>query len=171
MKVETIEKNDVLEKEIGEAQKDDLFGNIIRGKDVTEMISTSRGDFKVKFPRARDLETIGRVLAFRLKGLNVHSIDPNVYALMQQIATLDVVVLSGPSWYENAKKEGNFTTWGDVPTQSFIQEVYGKAYTFRDKVQTELEQSTDRTDSEVDSVSDGDVSGNSGLFEGLSDRT
>lgn len=171
MQLEKIENVDIVEKEMSEAQKNDLFGNIIRGKDVTETISTSRGDFKVKFPRTKDLETIGRVLAFRLNGIPVQSVDPNVYALMQQIATLDVVVLSGPAWYENAKKEGKFTTWGDIPMQSYVQEVYGKAYSFRDKVQKELELGENAADSKVDSGKNDNVSDSPGLFEGLSDRS
>lgn len=168
MQLEKIETVDIAEKEMSEAQKNNLFGNIIRGKDVTETISTSRGDFKVKFPRAKDLETIGRVLAYRLNGLNVQSMDPNVYNLMQQIATLDVIILSGPAWYENAKKEGNFKTWGDIPTQSYIEEVYGKAYSFRLKVQTELDQSQNESDPKLDADGNGEISDSTGLFEGLS---
>ena len=49
------------EKELSDDQKKDLFGNIIRGKDVTEKIETSRGVFEVKFPRMRDLEIIERL--------------------------------------------------------------------------------------------------------------
>ena len=111
MKLEKIKTRDI-EKEITENDKENLFGSIIRGEEVTDILKTSKGDFKVKFPRARDLETIGRVLAYRLNGLSVQSIDPNTYYLMKQIATLDVLVLEGPAWYENAKKENKLTTWG-----------------------------------------------------------
>ena len=159
----------VNEKELSNLQKEDLFGNIIRGKDVTEKIETSRGIFEVKFPRMSDLESIGRVLAYRLKGLSVQSIDPNIYSLMSQIATLDVVVIDGPAWYQNAKKEGDFT-WSNIPVQSFIQEVYAKAYDFRFKVQEMLEPKQDETNTAVVAGKDNDSAGESGLFEGLSGK-
>lgn len=170
MQVEKIETNKNLD-ELSGSQKNDLFGNIIRGKDVTETIETSRGNFKIKFPRAKDLEAIGRILAYRLNGLSVQSMDPAVYNLMQQIASLDVVVLEGPAWYENAKKDGYFSTWGDIPIQSFIQEVYDKMYTFRDKVQKQLEKGKDKTNTGMDATGSNDVSDGAGLFEGMSGKT
>lgn len=170
MKLEKIETKDI-EKELTENQKNDLFGNIIRGKDVTETIKTSRGDFKVKFPRTKDLEAIGRVLAYRLNGLSVQSMDPSVYNLMQQIATLDVIIISGPAWYENAKKEGSFVSWGDIPIQSFIQEVYALAYSFREEVQNELEQDKKDSDSKVVPVNSDNVPDSTGLFEGMSSKS
>lgn len=157
------------EKELSEEQKNDLFGNIVRGKDVTEKIETSRGVFEVKFPRMKDLETIGRILARRLNGLSVQSMDPNIYNLMSQIATLDVVVVSGPAWYENAVKESEFT-WGDIPSPSFISEVYAKAFDFRLKVQEMLESGKKTGDNGVDAGTSNDVTGGSGLFEGLSGK-
>lgn len=155
------------EKELTETQKNDLFGNIIRGKDVTEKIETSRGTFEVKFPRMKDLEVIGRVLANRLNGIPVQSMDPNVYSLMSKIATLDIIVVSGPAWYENAKKDNGFT-WGDIPVQSFIEEVHAKAFDFRLKVQELLERNSETENTGmVTGVGNDDV-GNPGLFEGLS---
>lgn len=155
------------EKELTEEQKNDLFGNIIRGKDVTEKIETSRGIFEVKFPRMKDLETIGRVLARRMNGLSVESMDPNIYNLMSEIATLDVIVVSGPSWYENAIKESDFS-WGNIPVQSFIQEVYAKAYEFRLKVSQMLESSETNGDKPVAASVNNDDANKPGLFEGLS---
>lgn len=159
----------IKEKELTEEQKNDLFGNIIRGKDVTEKIETSRGIFEVKFPRMRDLETIGRVLARRMNGLSVDSMDPNIYNLMSEVATLDVVVVSGPAWYENAVKESDFT-WGNIPIQSFIQEVYAKAYEFRLKVQNLIE--SDKENGNIGMATDisDDAANQPGLFENMSGR-
>ena len=156
------------EKELSDDQKKDLFGNIIRGKDVTEKIETSRGVFEVKFPRMRDLEIIGRVLARRMNGLSVESMDPNIYNLMSEIATLDVVVVSGPAWFENAKKENPEFSWGFIPTQAFIQEVYAKAYEFRLKVSKMLEPSEANGNNEVAAGVSDDGADMPGLFEGLS---
>lgn len=168
MELEKLPKTNV--KELTTSQKEDLFGNIIRGKDVTEEIETSRGKFKVKFPRIADLETIGRILAYRMNGLSVQSMDPNVYNLMQQIATLDVIVVSGPAWYENAKAEDNFT-WSNCPIQSFIQEVYAKAYDFRSKVQNILESNKRNTNNGMAAIQSNDNADEPGLFKDLSGET
>lgn len=165
MEVEKLEKPT---KELNETQRVDMFNSIVMGKDVTEKIKTSRGDFKVKYPRARDLQQIGRLQALRLNGIPFECFDRNVLALIQEVATLDVVVLEGPAWYENAKKENVNFSWADIPVQSYIQEVYAKAYEFRLKVQKLLESNDKDRNSEMDSVSDVEDNGSPGLFDGLS---
>ena len=165
MEVEKLEKPT---KELNETQRVDMFNSIVMGKDVTEKIKTSRGDFKVKYPRARDLQQIGRLQALRLNGIPFECFDRNALALIQEIATLDVVVLEGPAWYENAKKENVNFSWADIPVQSYIQEVYAKAYEFRLKVQKLLESNDKNGNTEMDSVSDVEDNGSPGLFDGLS---
>ena len=169
MKLETVNTENKEKKILNDTN--DLFTNIVLGKEVTEEIETTKGKFKVKFPRARDLESIGRILGHRLNGVSVQSIDPFVYNLMQQIASLDILVLEGPSWYENAKNEGKLTSWGDMPSDMFIQEVYAKAYEFRKKVQEQLEADNKETDREVATNESTDLSTDSGLFEGISSES
>ena len=89
---------------------------------------------------------------------------------VEAIATLDVIVLEGPSWYENAKKENVNFSWGDIPLQSYIQEVYAAAYTFRLKVQKLLETNGEEGDKGMDSVSDTENNGSPGLFDGISSK-
>ena len=165
MEMEKLEKPT---KELNEAQRVDMFNSIVMGKDVTEKIKTSRGDFKVKYPRARDIQQIGRLQALRLNGIPFECFDRNALALIQEVATLDVVVLEGPAWYENAKKENVNFSWADIPVQSYIQEVYAKAYEFRLKVQKLLESNDKNGNTEMDSVSDVEDNGSPGLFDGLS---
>ena len=148
-----------------------MFNSIVMGKDVTEKIKTSRGDFKVKFPRARDIQNIGRLQALRLNGIPIECFDKNVLALIQEIATLDVVVLEGvdseSAWYENAKKENVNFSWLDIPSQAFIQEVYAKAYEFRLKVQKLLESDSKEGSKGVDSVQNAENDGSPGLFDNV----
>lgn len=165
MEIEKLEKEP---EELDEVQKVDLFNSIVMGKDVTEVINTSRGDFKVKFPRARDIQQIGRLQALRLNGIPIECFDRNVLALIQEIATLDVVVIDGPAWYKNAKKENVNFSWLDVPSQSFIQEVYAKAYEFRLKVQKQLESNNKEGNSEMAAVSNVEDNGSPGLFDKIS---
>ena len=165
-----MEKLEKPTKELNENEKINMFNSIVMGKDVTEKISTSRGEFKVKYPRARDIQQIGRLQALRLNGIPFECFDRNALALIQEIATLDVVVLEGPAWYENAKKESVNFSWSDIPLQSFIQEVYAKAYEFRLKVQKHLELDNKNGNTEMDSVSDNEDNGSPGLFDGISTK-
>lgn len=154
--------------ELSDFQKENLFNSIVRGKDVIEKIQTSRGDFKIKFPRAKDLETIGRLTAFRLNGISEKCFDDATYALIQQIATLDVVVQSGPAWFENAKKENENFSWGDIPSQKFISEVYAKAFEFRLKVQAMLDEDSEGRNKEMAAAKGNENAGSPGVFSGIS---
>jgi hypothetical protein len=57
---------------------------------------------------------------------------------IQKCATLDVMVESGPSWFNQAKKKDQNFSWGNVPDAGFVDEVYAKALSFRQRVQTRL---------------------------------
>lgn len=154
-------------KELSEEKRIDMFNSIVMGKEVTEKIKTSRGEFKVKYPRARDIQHIGRLQALRLNGIAIECFDKNVLALMQEVATLDVLVLEGPAWFENAKKENANFSWLDVPSQSFIQEVYTLVYEFRLKVQKCIE--SDEKDGRKELAADTNTGNNDspGLFDGI----
>ena len=162
-----VEKLENKPETLNEKERVSMFNSIVMGKDVTEIIKTSRGDFKVKFPRARDIQQIGKLQALRLNGISIECFDRNVLALIQEIATLDVVVLEGPAWYENEKKENVNFSWLDIPSQAYIQEVYAKAYNFRLKVQKLLESNDEDGNKGLDSVSDVKDDGSPGLFDGL----
>ena len=163
-----LEKIEAKTPELEATKAVDMFNSIVLGKEVTEKIKTSRGEFKVKYPRARDIQQIGRLQALRLNGIPIECFDRNVLALIQEIATLDVVVLEGPAWYENAKKENTNFSWADIPSQSYIQEVYALAYDFRVKVQRIIESDGKDGNSEMAAVSDTKDNGSPGLFDGLS---
>lgn len=165
MEVEKIENK---KEELNEEQKVNMFNAIVMGKEVTEIIKTSRGDFKVKYPRARDIQAIGRLQALRLNGIPVDCFDKNILAFIQEVATLDIVVLEGPAWYENAKNENINFSWLDIPSQAFIQEVYALAYSFRLKVQKLIESDNNKGNKGMDSLSDIKDNDSPGLFDGIS---
>ena len=151
-------------------QKENLFQSIICGKDVVEKIKTSRGEFEVKFPRTRDLETIGRLAAYRLNGISEKCFDDLSLQLIREVATLDVIIRSGPAWYENAKKDSNNFTWGNIPSVKYVQEVYAKANEFRVKVQTLLDEDPDTGNKAMVAGESSGVSGSPGVFDGLSSQ-
>lgn len=157
MKVEKLKET---EEELTMQAQDDLFYKIVRGEDVTETIETTRGKFTIKYPRIRDLETIGRLTAMRQNELPQASFEATIYSIMQKVATLDVLTISGPAWFENAKKENTKgTVWQNIPLVAFVDEVYSKTLAFRDKVQGLLEEGGKRTNNDVAIAKDATMGG------------
>ena len=154
--------------DLSQSKTVDLFKAIVMGKEVTETIKTSRGNFKVKFPRARDLEEIGRRTAMNLNGIPVRCFDGNTYNLISEIATLDVVVMDGPDWYRLAKRDNDRFSWAEIPDDEFISEVYAEAYKFRTKVQEEIKGNKNKGHSGMDALPNSSSDTQPGLFEGMS---
>lgn len=167
-----MELEDRVEKteKLTDSENNNLFTAIIRGKDITEVVKTSKGDFKIKFPRAKDIESIGRLTAIRLNGIPAQCFDRATYSLMQEIATLDILTVSGPSWWELAKKDNPEFSWQDIPSQKFIQEVYALAYNFRTEVQDKIDGDPQSGRTEMDAATSGDGTDKSGLFSGISGK-
>ena len=162
-----IEKIEVVADVLDDGKQEDLFMAIVRGKDATEIIKTSRGDFKVKFPKPRDLEAMARITAHKLANIPASCFSLQNYSLMQQVAALDVVVVDGPAWYQLAKKQNSNFSWADIPSIAFIQEVYALAYNFRLKVQGLIDGDSTETDNGMDEHEVTPDIDNSGAFEGL----
>jgi hypothetical protein len=119
---------------------DELFFQLLNGKTVHEKIPTSRGEFTVKFPKEKDIERIGILVAQRRMGVPAASFDLNTENSIYKCVVLDVIVEGGPAWYENAKKKNANFSWRDMPDTDFIEEVYTLAYSFRQKVQAKFKQ-------------------------------
>lgn len=168
--MEIEERIDKTPETLTETENNNLFTSIIRGKDITEILHTSKGDFKIKFPRAKDIESIGRLTAIRLNGIPSTCFDRSTYSLIQEIATLDIITVEFPSWWELAKKENPEFSWQDIPSQKFIQEVYALAYNFRTKVQDEIDGDKRAGHSDVDAATGSDGTDKSGLFSGVSGK-
>ena len=140
---EEIEQEEVFD----EAKQEDIFYSLLNGKAVKETIETSRGKFVVKFPKQKDLLAIDRRVAYMRAGIPALNFDEAANFALQKVAYLDVVIESGEAWFNNLKKNKNFT-WGNMPDVNFIDEVYVKAWSFRNQVQalfTENATDADRT--------------------------
>ena len=64
-------------------------------------------------------------------------------------ATLDVMVVSGPRWFEDAKKANPNFSFLEAPSREFLAELYGKAHTFRENVERRLNQGEGADDKRV----------------------
>jgi hypothetical protein len=164
--VDHIDTQQRVEK-LTDEQRDDLFTQLIKGKDVTENIETSRGKFVVKYPKAADLLTIGRIAASRRNHKPVEGFDAESEMVNMMASTLDVVVVSGPKWFEEARAK-DFFSFLEVPSRAFLVELYGKAYSFREKIEQRLNAPEEPADKRVppQKGADGPVDG--GTFGGLS---
>lgn len=129
-----------------EAKQEDIFYSLLNGKTVKETIETSRGKFVVKFPKQKDLLAIDRLVAVMRAGIPAVNFDDTATFELKKIAFLDVVIESGESWFNNLKKNKNFT-WGDMPDVDFVNEVYVKAWSFRTEVQNQFKRNEGKADS------------------------
>ncbi|MDR1073938.1 MAG: hypothetical protein LBL45_09745 [Treponema sp.] len=150
-----------------EQERDDYFTKMVMGKDVTEEIETSRGTFTVKYPKPKDVIAIGKIAAYRRNYKPVEAFDVTSENENIMTATLDVVVVSGPEWYENAKKINKFFSFVEAPSRKFLTEFYGKVYSFREQVETCLDEGEEPTDQRLPAETGADDPVDSGAFGGL----
>lgn len=148
----------------------DLFFAMLNGQTVKETIDTSRGKFVVKFPKQKDMLAIDRRIAAMRMRLDAASYDDAGTFNLQKVAFLDTVVESGLTWYEAVKKKNEGISWGDMPDTEFVDEVYVKAWTFRNEVQKKLKppvKSADAGTSSADGQSSVDAAVGDGVFSGV----
>jgi hypothetical protein len=167
--VDRIETKDPIEK-LTEEKKDDLFTDMIMGKDVTDEVETSRGKFKVKYPRAADIITIGNLTAFRRNYKPIESFDAETEMVNVMASTLDVVVVSGPPWFEEAKKTNQKFSFLEVPSREFLAELYSKAYSFRGEVEQRLGVGKGSANKRVSAKKGNDDAVDGGAFGNLSNK-
>lgn len=169
--MEIVEGLETKEEVFSKEKADDFFMQLVRGKDVTEVIETKRGKFTVKYPKQKDIITIGRLVARNHIGLPAECFDKATELKIQVVSTLEVIVVDGPDWWKNAKKETENWNWGYVPDETFLNELYLKAYEFRSKVDENFRKVETKEHLGVSTDSGNDETMDYGLFEGLSGST
>jgi hypothetical protein len=155
------------EETLSDEKLDDLFFALLNGKTITDKIETARGEFTVKFPRQKDVLEIDRNSAILRCGIPVTSFDSRAEYEIQKCAVLDVMVVSGPPWYENHKKKAKNFSWKDAPDAGFTDELFAKALVFREKIQGKLGKGKKKL-SESDVGKDVSAPLDDGLFSGAS---
>lgn len=78
-----------------------------------------------------------------------------------------MVVESGPAWFNKLKKKSAGLVWEEVPDTDFVDEVYVKALSFREKVQASFRQDKAASDSGASDSEELQASVGDGLFEGV----
>lgn len=161
--------DEIIEKEedVSEEQQNDIFYAIIMGKQITKVIHSSRGDFTVKFPKEKDRAAIELLEAGRRSGVSVASFSPAANSRLNEIATLDVVVIDGPAWYKNAKERNKKFSWGDMPDTEFVDSIFVEAWTFFQTVQSRFSENKESENTENTHKADFPEAMGGGLFSGV----
>jgi hypothetical protein len=167
--VDQIETTERVER-LTEEQRDDFFTKLVMGKDVTENVETDKGTFTVKFPKSKDILAIGRIMSLRRNFKPVEAFDSESDMVNTMASTLDVVVVSGPKWFEDAKKANLNFSFLEVPSREFLAELYGKAYSFREKVESRLNQTKGSADKRIPPQAGDDDPVDGGAFGCLSNE-
>lgn len=165
--VDKIEAEERIGKLAGE-QRDDFFTKLVTGKAVTEAVQTDRGRFVIKYPKPEDILKIGKIAAHRRGYHPVEGFDAETEMTNMMASALDVMVVSGPRWFEDAKKLNENFSFLEVPSRAFLAELYGKAYSFREKVERRLGKAAEPDDKRVPPEEGDDGAVDGGAFGGLS---
>jgi hypothetical protein len=112
--------------------------------------------------------SIGKIAAHRRNYKPAEAFDAVSENDNIMTATLDVVVVSGPEWFENAKKMDKFFSFVEVPSRKFLTEFYSKVYSFREQVEICLDEGETPADRRVPSETGADDPVDGGAFGGLS---
>lgn len=154
--------------ELDEVKQGELFYELLLGQTVKETLKTTRGEFVAKFPKQRDILAVDRRVALMRGGVAAENFDAAGNFNLQKVAFLDVVIESGPTWFNKLKsREGGFS-WGDMPDVNFVDEVYLKAWTFRSEVQKRLAEHEGKADSNVPDEKGVSKTVGDGVFSGVS---
>ena len=169
---EVVDRIDTSKKaeKLTDEEREDLFTKLVMGKDVTKEVDSSRGKFVVKYPRADDFLTIGRISAARRNYKPIESFDAETEMVNVMASTLDVVVVSGPEWFENAKKINQNFSFLEVPSRAFLSELYVKAHSFRDEIEQLLDKAEKPSVKRVPPAKGADAPVDGGAFGNLSNE-
>lgn len=145
----------------------DLFSAMLDGKAITKTLETSRGVFKIKYPTGRDRVQIDQMKAVRRNGLPASAFDVSALYNNEVFSTLDVVVVDGPDWWKDARKNDERWSWEDCPDEELVIELYRQVDTFRTSIQERLRQSQPSGSIEVDKPASTATPVADGAFSGI----
>jgi hypothetical protein len=168
--VEDTQKREQAKAPPAEQGDADLFMLLLSGKAVTKVLKTARGDFKVKYPMGHERIKIDQLKAMRRGGVPANAFDITAFFNNEVYSTLDVVVIDGPDWWKEAKKNDERWTWEDCPDEDLIVDLYNQFRTFRDGIQTKIRESTSGKGARTAATTDSHASMDDGAFSGIANR-
>jgi hypothetical protein len=139
---------------------------LLRGEEIFEYIDTRRGKFKIIYPRPRVLRHIQVLLAERFNGQNLNNIKDSTIRNYEVYATLDVVVVEGPKWWDKLESSE------DCPDDDLILALYRGYLRFCDAIRRKILGSDLQAGEKPDESTAGDEKApvGTGAFSGLTNR-
>ena len=105
---------------------------LLKGEDIYDTLSTSRGNFKMIYPRPRVLRQIQVMLVERYHGQNLNNIPDKTLRNSEVYATLDAVITEAPDWWDSLDSSE------DCPDDDLILQLYRGYLRFYGKVQQKI---------------------------------
>ncbi|GMO64427.1 MAG: hypothetical protein Ta2A_11950 [Treponemataceae bacterium] len=152
-------------------QKDEekYFDAIISGKDITEKLETSRGTFTVKFMTLSDFVEKGRLFSLRSNYAPMSSLDTETINVIEATSFLDVAIVDYPEWFKEAKENNPNFSFGDIPDDALIFDLYKRGRSFRESMLGKFtKKSKSKNTRQTDASATQETVGGGGVFEGLS---
>ena len=166
--VDKVDRTNEVEQ-LTEGEREDVFSRLVMGKDVTTKVATSRGEFIIKYPKQRDVITIGKLMAYHRNGLSAVAFDAFPDRVNMICSTLDVIVVSGPAWFEAARKANPNFSFQEVPDEEFNDELYQKASAFRTEMQKIIGKTSKPKAAPVPASENNKAAVGDGLFDGITE--
>lgn len=158
-------------QEIENSIKDiDLMEVLLSGKAIKKTLKTSRGNFVCLYPTGRDRLKMDQIRAIRRRGIPANTFDDMAEFNNNVWSTLDVVIIDGPEWYKNTKKNNPGWSWEEGPDEELTIELYNEVRSFRSDITEKIKQSpvgrpVERVELPADTTSMDD-----GTFSGITNR-
>jgi hypothetical protein len=110
----------------------DTMRKLLNGEDILESIETQHGVFVIKFPRPRVLRQIQMLLSQRFVGVDLSKLPDKNIRFHEIYATLDVVVVRAPQWWDDLDSSE------DCPDDNLVMTLYRRYLRFYNRVQQEI---------------------------------
>lgn len=132
-----------MEEEKKGDKKKNVLEILLSGERVTETIETKRGTFTIVLPLPKDIRRTEVIIANRLGGQPASSFTSVTLANIRAYATLDVVVVEAPEWWQKLESAE------DCPDDDLILNLYRRYLLFYNKTQRGISKSRFRDGSGV----------------------
>lgn len=128
-----MEKAELKKKTKNSQKMNELLEKLLKGEDIYETVATSRGTFRMKYPRPRVLRSIQILLAERFPNVDLNKLSVQTVRNYEVYATLDVIIVEAPDWWEK------MNTSEDCPDDELILELYRRYLRFYSKIQSRIQ--------------------------------
>lgn len=115
-----------------ELTDDELFEKLLNGEEITEIVKTKRGDFKIKYLDHSGTLEVARRKSKLLKDMDLSTLDNLSAFLIEEIAVCEVCIVDSPSWWKGAQM---------CPDHAVLADLYRGYLRLNEKILGKIERS------------------------------